>query len=192
MKKTIFSIFLALLPLLASADPVEIDDIWYNLQDTKTAEVTKNPSDPQYEGSYSGKVTIPEKVTYQGVEYSVESIGIYAFQGCSGLTSVIIPNSVTFIGYNAFSGCSGLTSVTIPASVTHIDDDFNNCSSLTSISVDEGNTDYKSVDGVLMSKDGTILFTYPGGKTETAYTIPDGVTTIDYSAFYGCNGLALA
>ena len=65
---------------------------------------------------------------------SVTSIGAYAFWGCSGLTSVTIPSSVTSIGAYAFSGCSGLISVTIPSSVTCIDENaFQGCSNLTSI-----------------------------------------------------------
>ena len=59
----------------------------------------------------NGDVAIPSGVT---------SIGVRAFEGYSGLTSVTIPNSVTSIGDAAFSGCSGLTSVTIPNSVTNI------------------------------------------------------------------------
>ena len=53
---------------------------------------------------YSGNVVIPESVTYKGKTYSVTSIGSYAFYGCSGLTSVTIPNSVTSIGEYAFYG----------------------------------------------------------------------------------------
>ena len=65
---------------------------------------------------------------------SVTSIGDYAFYGCSGLTSVTIPDSVTSIGDSAFSGCSGLTSVTIGSGVTSIGDyAFYNCSDLTAI-----------------------------------------------------------
>jgi hypothetical protein len=55
--------------------------------------------------SYSGDVTIPETVTYNGKPYAVTSIGGMAFYGCSGLTSITIPNSVTSIGDFAFSGC---------------------------------------------------------------------------------------
>ena len=65
---------------------------------------------------------------------SVTSIGQWAFRDCSGLTSVIIPNSVTFIGYSAFSDCSGLTSVTIPNSAIYIDEQaFASCDELTDV-----------------------------------------------------------
>ena len=98
MRKLYFLFFLAFLPLVVSAQAVEIDGIYYNLNssgDTKTAEVTQNPN------KYSGNIVIPEAVTYSDVNYSVTSIGDYAFTSCSGLTSVTIPNSVTSIGeYN--------------------------------------------------------------------------------------------
>ena len=65
---------------------------------------------------------------------SVTSIGAWAFSGCSGLTSLTIPSSVTSIGVFAFKGCSGLTSLTIPSGVTSIGDRaFEGCSGLTSI-----------------------------------------------------------
>ena len=72
---------------------------------------------------------------------SVTSIGDSAFYGCSGLTNIIIPDSVTTIGYSAFCGCSGLTSITIPDSVTSIGDSaFYGCSGLTSITLGNGVT----------------------------------------------------
>ena len=84
-----------------------IDGIYYNLNNSDyTAWVTKNTND-----EYSGSVSIPKEVSYNGRKYSVTSIGEFAFYGCSGLTSVTIPNSVTSIGKSAFYNCSGLTSV---------------------------------------------------------------------------------
>ena len=68
----------------------------------------------------TGGVNIPPTLTYKKVTYSVTKIGDFAFDGCSGLTSVTIPNSVTEIGEDAFRICRGLTSVTIPNSVTEI------------------------------------------------------------------------
>lgn len=102
MKKLFLLSVLMLLPMLASADAVEINGIYYNLiEKAGQAEVTKKP----YNGKYSGSVVIPESVVYEGKNYSVTSIGDGAFSGCSGLTSVTIPNSVTRIGNYAFSGC---------------------------------------------------------------------------------------
>ena len=99
----------------ASAYDVEVDGIYYNLiSKGNIAEVTKG------DGKYSGSITIPSSINVNDVDYAVTSIGESAFQYCSGLTSVTIPNSVTSIGDYAFLGCSGLTSVTIPNSVTSI------------------------------------------------------------------------
>lgn len=93
MKKIGLLFMLMLLPLVGSADSVEINGICYNLysQGGNTAGVTKKS--PQY----TGDVVIPEAVTYNSVQYSVTSIEYDAFNGCTGLTSITIPNSVTTI-----------------------------------------------------------------------------------------------
>ena len=115
MKKLFLLSVLMLLPMIASADAVEINGIYYNLiEKAGQAEVTMNPN------NYTGIVVIPESVIYESKTYSVTSIGKEAFFFCSGLTSVTIPNSVTSIGSSAFHSCSGLTSVTIPNSMTSI------------------------------------------------------------------------
>ena len=114
MKKSIFTILVMFMPMLASADPVEIDGLFYNLtKKAKIAEVTYSPD-------ASGDITIPEQVTYEDIVYDVTSIGNGAFKGCQNITSVHIPNSVTSIGGYAFDRCENLISVDIPESVTEI------------------------------------------------------------------------
>ena len=138
-------------------------------------------SDTRWGGNDIKSVSLPDGLT---------SIGGFAFRGCTSLSSVTIPDSVTSIGYYAFSGCTSLTSVTIPDSVTTIEDSaFSGCTSLTAINVAEGNTAYVSENGVLFNKSKTSLIQYPAGKTDSAYTIPDSVTSIGYYAFLSADSL---
>ncbi|MDO4820141.1 MAG: leucine-rich repeat domain-containing protein, partial [Prevotella sp.] len=99
-----------------------------------------------------------------------------AFESCSGLTSMTIPNSVTSIGGAAFSGCSGLKSIEIPNSVTSIGDMAFHYCGLTSVTI--GN----SVTSI-----GKDAFSDCSGLT--AITIPNSVTSIGESAFRDCRGL---
>ena len=118
---------------------------------------------------------------------SVTSIGRSAFQGCSGLTGITIPDSVTSIGSYAFYGCSGLTSITIPSSITSIGSSaFSGCSGLTSITVDSGNTKYHSADNCLIE---TASKTLIAGFKNSILPTDGSVTSIGSFAFYGCSGL---
>ena len=98
--------------------------IYYKITSStdKTCEVTYRGSfSNSYSDRYKGSIVIPETITFkETATYSVTSIGYEAFYGCTGLTSVTIPNSVTSIGKYAFTDCTGLTSITIPNSVTSI------------------------------------------------------------------------
>ena len=185
-------VFLMILTsMTALAYNFKSDGLYYNIlsETDRTVEVTyydyKNNS--YYNDAY-GDIEIPSKLIYDRKTYKVTSIGKYAFYKCSGLTSVTIPNSVTSIGISAFYNCSGLTSVTIGNSVTSIGNSaFSNCSGLISIIVDESNPSFSSIEGILYNNDATTLIYCP--ITKKTVTIPNSVTSIDYSAFYGCSGL---
>ena len=127
MRKLLF-LFVALLATTALlAQRFQVSDLYYNITSETTVEVTR--------GDYSNltTATIPDIVTHDGTTYSVTSIGNDAFNRCSALTSVTIPNSVTSIGNSAFYGCSSLISVTIPNSVTSIGGSaFSGCKNLVS------------------------------------------------------------
>ena len=93
MNKFFLLLTLLCLSLSARAHDAEIDGIFYNLDAAnKTATVTY---DGEYNNAYSGDVVIPETVIYNGITYSVTSVGEWCFYGCSSLTSITIPNSVT-------------------------------------------------------------------------------------------------
>ena len=99
----------------AFAQDFSVDGFRYGTESTQEAYLM-----PPVEGSYSGDVTIPACVTYEGTTYRVVGIGADAFRGAKSLTSVTLPpGSIRFIGEYAFNDCS-LTSITIPASVREI------------------------------------------------------------------------
>ncbi len=88
----------------------EVDGIYYLINGNEATVTHKDGNSPK-NPCYSGELAIPATVTYNGVTYSVTSIGSHAFKGCRGLTSIEIPNSVTTISDMAFNECSGLKDV---------------------------------------------------------------------------------
>ena len=116
-------------------------------------------------------------LTSVSIPNSVTTIGINAFNGCSGLTSITIPDSVTSIGNNAFRNCSSLMNVTIGNSVTSIGvAAFDGCTGLTSVTI---------TDNVTTIGSGA----FSGCTNLTSVTIGNSVTTIYNGAFYNCTGL---
>lgn len=180
MKKKIFILlFVWCLPFIAGAK-VQIDGLWYNLSGT-SAEVTSSPNDGV---KYTGDVTIPESVTYEGEEYSVTSIGSYAFYNCSGLTTITIPSLVTRIGATVFYNCNNLTSIYIPESVEYIDNTaFNLCTNLRTIDINENNRIYTDCQNSAIVEIATQTLLI---GTTKGY-IPNGVTSIGDYAFAGRN-----
>ena len=188
--------------------------LYYKITDNSTVSVT-HPDMDYWDGwdGYTepiGSLTLPDTVLYNGIQYTVDSIGVYtfnqcrgltsvvisgtvksigdcAFAGCIGLTSVTIGERVTYIDYNAFLNCDGLTSITIPNSVTFIGRNaFGSCDGLTSIVVASGNTRYDSrndCNAIIETSTNTLI----QGCASTI--IPNSVTSIAGGAFGGQIGL---
>ena len=194
MKHWLATVAMLLCSLVASAHDFEVDGIYYNITSStkRTVAVTfKGDSYVSYHDEYSGTVTIPATITYNGVEYSVTSIGDHAFAYCDDLTSITLPASVTSIENYAFYVCYGLTAV-------HI-------SSLEAwCKISFGNSDsnplchgcYLYLNGELVTElvipasvtsIGDYAFFYC--ESLTSITIPEGVTSIGDDAFRGCRSL---
>ena len=188
---------------LAAYYDIEVENadgvtIYYNYINNGTElEVTS-----KYRGSnsYSSSVVIPEEVTYMNRTRKVTSIGEYAFEYCSDLTSITIPNSVTNIGGGAFSHCDGLKSITIPSSVTSIGKEaFYDCDGLTSITIPNSVTsigieafyDCNGLTSVTIGTSVTSIGEYAFRRCTglTSIKIPNSVTSIGDGAFRYCSGL---
>ena len=140
----------------------------------------------------------------------VNSIGEYAFDGCTGLTSITLPSSLTTINLYAFQDCTGLTSITIPEGVRNVSNlSFIGCINIAEISVSPDNQNYNDGNGsnciistsnnylilgckntIIPSSVTTInIQAFDGCTGLTSITIPEGVTSIGEYAFSGCTGL---
>jgi len=176
--------------------PVLVDNLFYSHNISDNTVIVERIADQ----NYSGSITIPESIEYAGNTYAVTEIGLEAFLNCTGLTSVVIPNSVTRIVEGTFYGCTGLASVEIPNSVTYIDHyTFDSCTGLTSVTIPNSVTNIgmcafgrctglTSVDipnSVTLIGDGAFVRCIG----LTSIDIPNSVIVIGQEAFYNCTGL---
>ena len=189
-----------------------------------------NESGDSWDNKILNHITIPSTVKSIGknaFEYcwalgvtlseGLEVIEDYAFWNCSAIGELELPSTLTTIGEYAFYQCFSIPEITIPASVTNIGDAaFVQCNTLKAFIVDEGNVNFKSIDGVLFRniEGGRELVSYPTAKEGSKYeipsdtivigsfafyrnenlqnvTIPDGITSIGEYAFYYCNKLSM-
>ena len=129
----------------AQAATITVDGINYTTKSDGTATVAKytiikataeTPADTLF---YTGDIVIPEKVTYEGVEYTIVGTAANAFVDCKELTSLTLPATCVTIGRNCFKGCTSLTVSPIPMTATKVDTGvFNGCTSLEEITIVPG------------------------------------------------------
>ena len=215
----LFTTLLLLCGIVVSAHDFEVGGIYYNITDAtnNTVEVTyRGNGYNSYTNEYTGSVVIPESVTYGGTTYSVTSIGDWAFNECSGLTSIEIPNSVTSIGDGAFYYCDGLKTVINYSNLTFSKGSSNyGCVAYYADKVINAPNGFVEGD-FIFGKPGDVntLLYYLGNDAEltlpqscngenyviaadvfknntsiTSIIIPDCVESIGEGAFSGCSGL---
>ncbi|MBR5706799.1 MAG: leucine-rich repeat protein [Bacteroidaceae bacterium] len=209
MKKGLFTLLLVFVATFNSFAQNQFESGGYVFSITSIS--NKTVSIESFNKDSIGTIIIPAKVTYNNHVYSVTDIGYYAFNHCSGLTSITIPENITNISFGSFSycsnltsitlsntvtriyaaafeGCNNLNSITIPESVIYISSErtFSGCNQLKSITVSPENTIYDSRDNcnaIIEKATNTLVL----GCVNTI--IPKSVTSIGYGAFYGCKTL---
>ncbi len=194
----------AFLPAVASAQYFESDGIVYGITSEQTVEVLSNYY--LHNTPYSGAIAIPQTVEYESTSYIVTALAESAFESCTTVTSLTLPPTIRSIGSHCFYNCT-LTTLLLPDSLHRIDDhaflyssisslhlpacfeEYDECSfwarNLTSITVDENNPFYRSIDGWLYSKDSLTLCIVPSGETG-AVTVPSYVRHLGDMAFGFC------
>ena len=195
----------ASLPTVASAQYFESDGIVYGITSGQTVEVLSNYY--LHNTPYSGSIVIPQTVEYGGNTYTVTALAETAFESCTTMTSLTLPPTIRSIGSHCFYNCT-FTTLQLPDSLRRIDDhaflyssvtslhlpacfeEYDECSfwarNLMSITVDEANPRFRSIDGWLYSKDSLTLCIVPSGETG-AVAVPQFVQHLGKMAFGFCS-----
>ncbi len=186
---------------------VTVNGVNFKLDPDKLeARVVGGPED------YTGDIVIPDTIFTTNRNYPVTAIEKNVFNGCTGLTSILLPGTLSVIGDHCFESCSSLTSIRIPQYVKAIGmGAFAGCANLRDITVDENNVKYSAADGMLFSNNGKVLNSYPSangiinnlpdtlktigdgsfnGTTITRLILPESVKTLGMSCFVGCEQLS--
>ena len=202
----IFFVFLAVLALTstAKAQYFEVNGIVYGITTDQTVEV--QPYYTLLDNPYSGAIIIPQTVEYGGIAYTVTALGESAFENCGNVTSLTLPQTIRSVGSYCFYNCN-FTSLQLPDSLRCLGDhaflysrvgslhlpahfeEYGNATfwarNLTTITVDEANPRFCSIEGWLYSKDSLTLCVVPDGKTGAVY-VPSYVRHIGKMAFGFC------
>lgn len=214
MKRLSLIFFLFLVPFIVKAYDFEQNGFFFKIisLSEKTVEITSFEDDRAncnvIYSDYEGDVVLPESATFENEEYSVVSIGCYAFMNRTQITSIVIPNTVETIRLGAFRGCSGIQSVYIPSNVLEIEDHvYYDCIALKEVYFEDATSTLKIGQGY-----GTNTGMFTINKVKKAYigrnlqhsiyegtfryndsieevTFGNCVTEVSYGCFTGCNNL---
>ncbi|MBP5341717.1 MAG: leucine-rich repeat domain-containing protein [Bacteroidales bacterium] len=205
IKSLITLLVVACLPFIASAQYFESGGIVYGITSEQTVEVLSNYY--LHNTPYSGSIVIPQTVEDGGITYTVTALAESAFESCTTMTSLTLPPTIRSIGSHCFYNCT-FTTLQLPDSLHRIDDHaflyssisslhlpacfegYGECTfwarNLMSITVDEANPHFRSIDGWLYSKDSLTLCIVPSGETG-AVAVPQFVQHLDKMAFGFCS-----
>jgi len=151
---------------------VEINGLCYMLFKESGEAIVANGNN-----TWEGELRIPEKVTYDGKDYTVTYIKWLAFMNCEGMTQVYIPQTIKDILHDYHN-------------LDRYKNPFMYCYNLESIDVDNNNQYLTSQDGVLFDKEMKGLYAYPSGNSRSSYNVPESVTRIYDLAFEGSRNLS--